>query len=283
MTLDAFMTDLYFPHAEVHKRSWTRDEQLYRLRIKAKFGHVALSKITRKDVNQFKIALLGEGLSKASVNHHIQLMRHVFNLAVSWEELERNVLTRIELLHLDNQIENYLDDEAVDRFLEVAKTDENRNVCLILMFLLSTGARLGEALAAQWSQVDGRIWKIPATNTKSKKQKYLPLNDGALWVIAQLSSKGTSPYLFPSPPTGRPYTTITRAWYRIRKKAKLPDNVRIHDLRHTFASRLVSRGRGLFEAQKLLGHADPRTTMRYAHLAMGAMQEASNVASLAVA
>jgi integrase len=283
MTLDAFMTDLYFPHVKAHKRSWTRDEQLYRLRIKGKFGHLGLSQITRKAVNQFKLSLLGE-LSKASVNHHVQLLRHVFNLAVSWEVLDRNVLKGIELLSLDNQVENYLDDAAFDRFVEVAKTAENRNVCLILLFLLTTGARLREGLCAEWKQVDvaNRVWKIPATNTKSKKLKYLPLGDSTLWVIEQLSSQGESAYLFPSPATGKPYTTITRAWYVIRKKAGLPDNVRIHDLRHTFASRVVSRGRSLFECQKLLGHADPRTTMRYAHLGMGAMQDASNVAGFSV-
>jgi integrase len=284
MTLDAFMTELYFPHAKVHKRSWTRDEQLYRLRIMANFGALGLSQITRKAVNQFKIALLSGGLSKASVNHHVQLLRHVFNLAVSWEVLDRNVLKGIELLGLDNQVENYLDDAAVDRFVEVAKTAENSHVGLILLFLLSTGARLREGLCAEWKQIDlaNRVWKIPATNTKSKKLKYLPLNDSALWVIEQLTSRGESPYLFPSPATGRPYTTITRAWYVIRKKAGIPDNVRIHDLRHTFASRVVSRGRNLYEAQKLLGHADPRTTLRYAHLSMGVMQEASNVAAFAV-
>jgi integrase len=285
LTLDAFMTEFYFPHVKVHKRSWKRDEQLYRLRIKDKFGGLALAQISRREVNQFKIALLGQGLANASVNHHVQLLRHICNLAVSWELLDRNALVGIELLDLDNQVENYLDDETVDRFVEVSTTDANHGVCMVLMFLLSTGCRLGEALTAQWSQVDldKRIWKILATNSKSKKPKYLPLNDSAMWVIEQLKSKGSSTYLFPSPATGRPYTTITRAWYRIRKKAGIADNVRIHDLRHTFASRLVSRQIGLFEAQKLLGHADPRTTMRYAHLSMAAMKEASNVAAFAVA
>lgn len=284
MTLDAFMTDLYFPHAKAHKRSWKRDEQLYRLRIKPKFGERVMASIARREVNQFKLALAGEGLAKASVNHHVQLMRHVFNLAVSWEVLDRNVLTGIELLHLDNQVEHYLDDEAVNRFMEVAKTDENRLVCMILVFLLSTGARLSEALGAQWAQVDRekKLWKIPATNSKSKKPKYLPLNDGALWALDELGSEGRSPYLFPSPATGKPYTTITNVWYRIRKKAGIADNVRIHDLRHTFASRLVSNGQSLYVTQKLLGHADPRTTLRYAHLDMKVMHEASNAAALSI-
>lgn len=285
MTLDVFMTELYFPHAKAHKRSWKRDDQLYRIRIKAKFGDVPMRQITRREVNQFKLALLASGLAKASVNHHIQLLRHVFNLAVSWEVLDRNVLTGIELLHLDNQVENYLDDAAVERFMAVAETHANRHVCLMLMFLLSTGARLSEMFTARWSQIDrtNRVWKIPATNSKSKKLKYLPINDSAMWVVDQLDSEGKSEYLFPSPVTGRPYRTISRAWYLIRKKAGIPSNVRIHDLRHTFASRIVSRGRSLYEAQRLLGHADPRTTLRYAHLALGVMHDASNAAALAVA
>lgn len=108
----------------------------------------------------------------------------------------------------------------------------------------------------------------------------IDMGDGVFYSLWELLEEHASCYEMA---VGRPYTTIARAWYVIRKKAGLADNVRFHDLRHTFASRLVLRGRNPFEAQKLLGHADPRTTMRYAHLDMGVMQEASNVASLKVA
>ncbi|MBL0422378.1 site-specific integrase [Ramlibacter sp. AW1] len=285
ITLDEFMSAHYFPYAKVHKRSVARDEQLYRLRIRAKFGHLPLGKITRLSVQQFQNALVAEGCAKASVNQHVQLLRRVCNLAVSWEMLERNVLTRIPLFTLDNQVENYLNDAQVEKLVEVLKTDKNRMVSLILMFLLATGARLNEALCAEWKQVDlvNNVWRIPATNSKSKKHKPLPLNKSALWIIDQLNAEGTSDFLFPSPATGKPFTTITRQWYRIRKKAGIPANVRIHDLRHTFASRMVSAGRSLFEVQKLLGHADARTSQRYAHLSMKAAQEASNAAAFAVA
>ncbi len=153
-----------------------------------------------------------------------------------------------------------------------------------MLFLLSTGARLREGLCAEWKQVDVNtaVWRIPATNSKSKKLKSLPLNKGALWVIEQLDSEGKSGYLFPSPATGKPYTTITRAWYVIRTAAGLPSNTRIHDLRHTFASRLVSAGRSLFEVQMLLGHSDPRVSQRYAHLSSKRALEASDSAAFAV-
>lgn len=285
LTLDTFWTEHYLPHAKTHKRSWWRDEQLYR-RIKPKFGHLPLSAIKRLAVEQFQNALLvEEKLSRATANQHVVLLRRVLNLAVQWEMLDRNVLTRIQLFHLENQVEHFLDDEQVERLVQVLKTDDNRKVCLILLFLLSTGARRSEGLKAEWKQIDmeKRTWRIPSTNSKSKKPKTLPLNDSAMWVLQQLVPKRDSPYVFPSPAKGKPFTEITRVWYRLRKKAGIPENTRIHDLRHTFASRLVSSGRSLFDVQKLLGHADPRMSMRYAHLSMEAMQEASNAATLNVA
>ncbi len=284
ITLETFMTDHYFPHAKVHKRSFKRDEQLWRLRIKPKFSQLPLTGITRLEVQKFQNALAAEGLARASVNHHIQLLRRICNLAVSWEMLDRNVLTRIPLLSLDNQVDRFLNEEQVSSLVKVLQEDDNRMVCLILMFLLATGARLNEALCARWSQVDmeNAIWKIPATNSKSKKMKHLPLNPSAVWVIEQLQTKESSALLFPSPVTGKPFTTITRQWYRLRRVAGIPDEFRIHDLRHTFASRAVQAGESLFVVQELMGHADARTTQRYAHLSMQSKRGASNAAAFAV-
>ena len=283
MTLDVFMRDHYFPHAAQHKRSVKRDDQLHRLRIGPKFGHLALSAINRRDVQAFQNDLLKEGLSPATADHHVKLLRRVLNLAVQWEMLEKNPLKGIKLYMVDNQVENYLDPEQLDRLVEVLRTDENRMVCLILMFLISTGARKNEALTATWKNVsvEGGVWRVDASLSKSKKSRSIPLNDSALWVLEQLPSKGKSEYLFPSPVTGKPYTGITRAWYRLRKKAKIP-NIRLHDLRHGFASLLVSGGRSLYEVQQILGHSDPKVTMRYAHLSARALQDAANAASVIV-
>lgn len=283
MTLDVFMRDHYFPHAAQHKRSVKRDDQLHRLRIGPKFGHLPLSAINRRDVQAFQNDLLKEGLSPATADHHVKLMRRVLNLAVQWEMLEKNPLKGIKLYMVDNQVENYLNPEQLERLVEVLRTDENRMVCLILMFLISTGARKNEALTATWKNVsvEGGVWRVDASLSKSKKSRSIPLNDSALWVLEQLPSKGKSEYLFPSPVTGKPYTGITRAWYRLRKKAKIP-NIRLHDLRHGFASLLVSGGRSLYEVQQILGHSDPKVTMRYAHLSAKALQDAANAASVIV-
>lgn len=282
MVLDAFMRDHYLPHALMHKRSAKKDEQLYRLHIAPQFKDSSLDQISRRDVQVFHNALIKKGQSPASADHSIKLMRRALNLAVEWEFLEKNVLKGIKLFMVDNQVENILDDAQMQRLLAVLHSDKNRPVCLIVMFLMSTGARLNEALTATWKNinVEGGVWKVDASLSKSKRSRSIPLNDSALWVLEQLASKGASDYLFPSPVTGGPYTAITRAWYRLRAKAGV--SIRLHDLRHGFASMLVSGGRSLYEVQQILGHSDPKVTMRYAHLSGKALQEAANEASVIV-
>lgn len=281
MTLDTFWEDHALPHLKLVKRSYARDEQLYD-RIGPKFGDSSLNGITRYQVELFKGELMEKKLSPATVDHHIKLMRHLFNLAVQWDMLSKNPLKGFQLLNVDNQVENYLKDDEMQRFLEVLKTDTNRPICLLLMFLLSTGARLNEAVQAKWLQIDldNAVWKIPAANSKSKKIRSVPLNDSALWVLEQAKQLGECDYPFANPDTKEPYQAVRRVFYRLCEKARV--KLRIHDLRHSFASMLVSGGRSLYEVQQILGHSDPKVTMRYAHLSSKALQEAANTASVIV-
>lgn len=281
INLEDFMRDHYMPHAKNQKRSWLRDDQLYRLRIAPKFGHLPLKSITRYEVQRFHNDLVKEGLSPASADHHVKLMRRVLNVAIQWDMLEKNVLKNIPLLMVDNQVENYLKEDQLVRLVEALRTDENRPVCHILMFLLSTGSRLNETIQAKWSQVDTEngVWRIPASNSKSKRTRSVPLNDSALWVLEQARLQGEFEYIFANPATGKPFVTITRVWYRIRKKVCI-EHLRVHDLRHSFASLLVSGGRSLYEVQQILGHSDPKVTMRYAHLSTKALQAAASSASV---
>jgi len=283
MTLDTFMKDHYFPHAKIHKRSHKRDDQLYRIRIKPKFGEIRLSSITRYEVQKFQNELSEEKLSPASQDHHIKLLRRVLNLAVQWEFLEKNVLKGIQLRMVDNELHDVADDEQLQRLVEILRTDENRPVCNILMFLLSTGARLNEALQATWSQVDLEkgLWTIPATNAKSKRSRSVPLNESAMYVLGEAGNLKKFDTIFANPNTGKPFTTITRVWYRLRKEAGI-SKMRIHSLRHQFASLLVSSGRSLFDVQILLGHKDPRVSQRYAKLSMQALKDASSCGSIIV-
>lgn len=282
-TLSEFFDEAYLPHIQPRKRSWKRDEELFRLRIRQRFGHLRLNQISRQEVQVFHAGLLDEGLSPASADHHIKVLRRMLNLAVEWAMLEKNPIRGVSLFNVANQVEHYLDDEQLERLLTVLQNDENRPVCMIAMFLLSTGARLNEALQATWDQVDrvNRVWRIPATNSKSKRMRSVPLNDSALHILYQITTEGHYRHVFINQQTEQPYTTIMKVWSRLREKAGLP-HLRIHDLRHSYASFLANNGRTLLEIQQILGHSDPKVTLRYSHLSAKTLQDAASSASVIV-
>jgi len=141
--------------------------------------------------------------------------------------------------------------------------------------LLLTGARKREVLDAQWCDFDmlNNLWTIPIT--KSGKKRILPITPPLKELIESIPKQ--SKYLFPSPKTKKPYISIFNSWNRARVKAGLPE-VRIHDLRHTYASQLVNSKCSLHEVQKLLGHSSAKMTQRYAHLSNEALMSAASCA-----
>ena len=106
-------------------------------------------------------------------------------------------------------------------------------------------------------------------------------NDAALDVLSQLTTEGKFDHLFINEETKKPYTTIMKVWTRLRMKAGLP-HLRIHDLRHQFASFLVNSGRTLYGVQNILGHSDAKVTQRYSHLSTKTLHEAANSASVII-
>jgi integrase len=280
MTLDEFWTHHYLPFASPRKRSIRRDQQLFRIQIQPTFGQSRLDQITRQQILALATFHKNSGLAGASVDHVTKLIRRLMTLAVEWDMLEKNPASRIQLFNEDNAVENYLDDEQLKRLMKVLQTDANRPVCLIAQFLLATGCRLNEALTAQWSLVDrkNRLWRISAINSKSGKSRAVPLTDAALNVLDQIGTEGSFDDVFVNAKTGKRYVHIRHAWRRLRNKAGLPW-LRLHDLRHTFASMLVNSGQSLYAVQQCLGHADSRVTQRYAHLSTKTLQDAANCAS----
>jgi integrase len=279
----------YVPYAQPRKRTWASNVQR-NVRIGAKFGTKRLNEINRKEIEDFHTSLLDEGLSPATADQHLRLIKRAFNLAVAWEVVEKNPAANVKLLRVDNKRDFYLNDEQLARLMHVLKIDNARTVCELAMFLLATGARLSEATGATWSQIDRehRVWRIPAANSKSKKMRPVPLNDQALAVLDEVGTEGKFEHVFinhrwinADGSRGKPITWIHKVWERIRNEAGMPQ-LRVHDLRHSHASFLVNAGRTLYEVQQVLGHSDPAVTMRYAHLSTKTMLEASSAASLVI-
>jgi integrase len=281
ITFNDFFQQHYLPYAKAHKRTWEKDSERYDLRLKRAFGHLRLDQIKRHDIQSFHASLPDEGLSPAYADHFIKLLRRCLNLAVEWDMLEKNPAARISLFNEDNKVEHYLDDDELERLLKVLRNGTKRNlmVRMVALFLLSTGARLNEALSAKWNDIDreNRVWRIPATSSKSKKVRSVPLNDSAVEVLDQLGTEDKFEWLFRSV-TGERLKYLHAVWERLRAKAGLP-HLRIHDLRHQYASFLVNSGHTLYEVQQILGHSNQLVTQRYAHLSTKSLQKAANSAS----
>ena len=278
-TWSQFFEDRYLPHAKQHKRSWGNDTEMHRLRIKDRFGSIRLDQIRKQPVQQFHAELREEGLAPGTCDHYLKLIRQVLNLAVEWEVLKANPVAKVKLFHVDNREERLMTDEEVQRLLSTLDHQKG-TVCKVVKFLLFTGARVNEALHARWQEIDreNRTWVIQATTSKSKRRRAIPLNDAALQLLDSLRTKGKSEWLFTSSRGGGRMTTINKVWQRLRVEAGIP-HVRLHDLRHQFASALVNSGRTLYEVQAILGHSDATVTQRYAHLSTRTLQDAANSAS----
>jgi integrase len=280
-TYSDFMLKKYLPYATLHKRSWKKDASLLKCHLLPEFGTKRLNQITRERAQLFHAKLRNEkALSPAQCDHALKLLRSSLNLAVDWELIEKNPISRIKLFREDNRVEHYLNDDQLQRLMKQLKADRNRMVCDVILFLLSTGVRLNEALNARWAHIDRehKVWKIPAEYSKSKKIRSVPLNDFALKVIASLETERDYDYLFINYRTEKPLVNINKVWGRVRSEAGL-NHLRLHDLRHQYASFLVNSGRSLYEVQQILGHSDPKVTQRYSHLSTRTLQAAANSAS----
>jgi integrase len=281
ITFSTFTADHYLPYIKTRKRSYANDESMLNLRLLDVFGDHPLNTIRRQQIQTMHTALREEGLSASSCDHHVKLIRYMLNLAVQWELIDKNPADKIPLFNEDNRVENYMSEEELRRLLTVMTNDKSKVICQLILFLLNTGARMNEAAQAKWEDIDSAncVWRIPAANSKSKRVKSVPLNQAAIAIIETMSASKKHAYVFANPKTGKPYVNINKPWRRIREAADLP-HLRIHDLRHQFASHLVNSGRSLYEVQQILGHSDPSVTQRYAHLSARSLREAAETGSV---
>jgi len=144
--------------------------------------------------------------------------------------------------------------------------------------LILTGCRLGEIRTLKWEYIKGKHIELPDSKTGYKR---LPINNEVIAILGTIPKQENNEYVICGSVEGQPVINLQKSWRRIRAKAGL-DDVRIHDLRHTFASHAVMGGTPLAIVSKLLGHSQISTTMRYAHLADKELLEASNFIGRAV-
>jgi integrase len=229
-------------------------------------------------VSQFHDSVVSEGLAVATANRCLACVKRLFTLAIQWGELEISPARFVKLYRENNARDRVLSAEEIRRLFSSIKCERDRVGALAILFLLATGARCGEALAARWSEIsdDGR-WTIP--RPKAGKMVHKPLNSLALRVVSQLAEIRQGPFLFPGTKPDSHRKSLRSVWLRLCKASQIV-GVRQHDIRHTYASILVGCGESLFAVQKLLNHASPSMSKRYAHYDDDTLTKASNKVAL---
>jgi integrase len=208
-------------------------------------------------------------------NRTLQVASRMFTLAVKWKLRPDNPAKGIEQ-NREHLRKRYLKQDELAQLTKALAEDSNQQASDVFRLLLLTGARKNEVLSATWEQFDlaAGVWVKPHTMTKQQAEHHIPLSAPARQLLSRLREhSGGSPWVFPGR-QGRPREDLKYSWERICKAAKIT-GLRVHDLRHSHASYLVSAGFSLPVIARLLGHSHVETSARYSHLFDDPLREAT--------
>lgn len=281
--LNDFVQDKYVPFVMNSKRSWRTDETILRIHVLPALGKRHLDEISNRDIAELLKRLRQDGYSTGTTNRVLILLRFIFNLAKKWgvPGATENPATGLKTAP-DVCRERFLSADEARRLLAALDTDENQVAAKAIKLLLLTGGRRNEITRAKWDYVDWGRRTLLVPIAKSGKSRVISLSAAALALLRSIERLPANPFIFPSPTTGRPCPSLHFPWLRIRRTSGLLD-IRLHDLRHSFASFLVNEGVSLYVVQGLLGHTQPRMTQRYAHLQQKTLHDAVEMMPSALA
>ncbi len=257
-----------------HRHSVQRvTEQILRIHLVPFFGDRDLRTITARDVEEYVVRKSRERLKPKTINNHLGHLGVLMKAAIREGYADRNPVPEVSKLKVGEQEFDWLRQEEADQFLAASAVQDPAYFPLFLV-AVRTGLRLSELLGLRWRDVDLGRKEVRVSHarvrghdghTKSGKNRQVPLPAQAVEALRRLDPRTARVFLAPD---GSELTLdkIKRPFWRALKHAGLR-HIRFHDLRHTYASHLVSGGAPIQVVKELLGHADIKMTLRYAHLA----------------
>ncbi len=292
MTLSAFFDDHYIGYANITKRRPELDSLVFNKHMRLSLGHYRLNDLTTQILDDWVSQHLRKKYKPGTVNKHINYLKRILNVARTWGLLRK---TKEELrvsirIPMGDPKQRFLSPDEVMRMIRSCETEPHPYLGLFVNLLILTGARSSEARLAKWQEFDlvRRVWTVPIS--KNGRARRIILNEAAVRLLDDIRARslslgfgiGAGDHLFMNPHLKKPYKSFHLAWDRVRTRLNMRE-VRIHDLRHTYASFLINRGATIYEVQKLLGHHHISMTERYAHLYPDTLQQRVELVSSALA
>ncbi len=271
----------YLPYAQERKKTWKDDLLYYQKHVQPLLGSKTLDKISQLDLERLRATMqkaktsAGRPYSAQTIKHQFCIIRRLFNVAHEWGLYDGpNPVSKARMPRMDNEIVRYLSDEELGRLLDVLSWWPCRQSAVFVKFAILTGMRRGELMRLQWSDIDEVNRLVTLRKPKGGKTVTVPVCQEAIEALQELPRE--SSWVFPGK-GGGPRTDFKGPWLRIKRQAGLPENFRLHDLRHHFASGLVSHGVPLEVVSKLLTHKTLAVTQRYAHLQPAVLRQAADL------
>lgn len=265
---DRYMKD----HCEGRCKQSTLDAHRWLLDkfILPKFGAHKIQELTPADISRFHQALQD---TPYNANRALGLLKAMYSKAEHWGLLPHNSSPASAIKPFtERKRQRFLSGEEFKTLFTSLADMESKQIigtyqAAAVRLLVMTGCRLGEILSLQWSAVDFANRRLLLENHKTDRKgaKAIPLNRAALSVLQNVPRQKDNPYVIAGREPNTHLVNLQKPWKRIRERAGLQD-VRLHDLRHSFASAAASAGIPLQIIGGMLGHSSPQTTARYAHL-----------------
>jgi integrase len=245
--------------------------------IKPALGRKLVAALDHKDVEELHADISKRG-HRHRANRVVAVLSRMMTLAIKWRLRPDNPCKGLER-NPETKRKRYLTPDELGRLTRALAEYPDQHMANVFRLLLLTGARKSEILGARWEQFDlgnRQVWVKPAYTTKQKAEHEIPLGDGALALLkAMRKAAPDAEHLFPGRSSSGHLEEVKKPWAAICKRAGIT-GLRMHDLRHSYASMLASAGYSLPVIGALLGHTQPNTTARYAHLLDDPLREATS-------
>lgn len=270
-TYSDFLSGFYEPWVVANRRTGRETIKMLKSNFTFLFQN-PIEGLSVLELEQWRTGRIADGMKAASLNRVIVALKASINWAVEHEIIKENPIAKLRPLREDDsdkKVRYLLPEERERLYGELNKRADHLKPMVILS--LNTGIRRGSLFQLLWSDIDFQegILSVPALAEKTGKLVHIPMNAEVKKILEawRNQTRGKdSELVFPSPKTGGEMDNCKKAWEKLLQDAEI-QNFRWHDMRHDFASQLVMSGVDLNTVRELMGHADMKMTLRYAHLA----------------